>query len=216
MKLSERLKASIRRRSGNVILRSELAGLGSASQLSVALRDLQREGVLRRLGSGVYVKTQVDSVTGEPVVVQGLESLAQEAFEKLGMPVRVVPCGHRQSKKVRVEVIGAYRFSRHLSLGTCSIAYEAAPAEAKGAARNSVVSVAEKVRAMAKRHKVAYAATAVDRWAETATRLAGNRVRSGKTENLLQALHRSGKVDKKEMTKLLVQHLREEKGVRSV
>lgn len=56
MKLADRMRQSIQRRSGHVVLRAELVPLGSASQVSQALKTLQHDGELLRLGAGVYAK----------------------------------------------------------------------------------------------------------------------------------------------------------------
>lgn len=65
MKLADRMRQSIRRRSGHVVLRAELAPLGGASQVSQALKTLQRDGELLRLGAGVYAKACRDESTHE-------------------------------------------------------------------------------------------------------------------------------------------------------
>lgn len=49
MKLEERIRRSIKRRAGNVILRSEFTWMGSASQISMVLKNLQDKGMLIRI-----------------------------------------------------------------------------------------------------------------------------------------------------------------------
>ena len=85
MKLADRLARSIKRRSGNVILRSEIAKLGSATQLASALNTLIKRGVIVRIGSGLYAKTRTSSVTGAQVPAGSLETLAAEALGKMGI-----------------------------------------------------------------------------------------------------------------------------------
>ncbi|MBS0340428.1 MAG: hypothetical protein JSS56_07860 [Proteobacteria bacterium] len=82
MNIQDRMRMSIRRRAGNVVLRSELAGQGSASQVSYALQVLQRQGDLIRLGSGVYAKGQRDSQTGIVRPLADFETLVAEAVSK--------------------------------------------------------------------------------------------------------------------------------------
>jgi predicted transcriptional regulator of viral defense system len=89
MTLIERLTRSIKQRPGNVVLRNDVASFGSASQISEALRRLQERGVLARIGTGVYAKTRVSSVTGAVIPAGSLESLAMEALQKLGVEVKV-------------------------------------------------------------------------------------------------------------------------------
>lgn len=87
MKLEERLIRSVRKRAGNVVLRADVAKLGSASQLSEALRALQKRGLLVRIGTGIYAKTRVSSATGAVIPAGSLESLSQEALQRLGVRV---------------------------------------------------------------------------------------------------------------------------------
>jgi len=83
MKLADRMRQSIRRRSGHVVLRAELARLGSASQISEALKTLQRDGELLRLGAGVYAKARRDESTHEVTPVVDVETLGREVAHKL-------------------------------------------------------------------------------------------------------------------------------------
>ena len=87
MRLTERIRRSIANRNGNVILRSELVALGSPSQLSRALSELMDEGCLIRVGKGIYAKTRTNSFTGQPSPNGTLESIASEAFQKLGIEI---------------------------------------------------------------------------------------------------------------------------------
>src|SRR6218665_4031493 len=89
MKLEERMLRSVKQRSGNVVLRAELAGLGSASQVTEALKALQEKGVLVRMGPGVCAKTRPTAGTGAPIPAGSLETLAAEALPKLGVDVGV-------------------------------------------------------------------------------------------------------------------------------
>lgn len=66
-----------------MVLRAEPAALGSASQVSLALKDLQREGEQVRLGSGVYAKPSRDAGTGAVRPQADFETLAREAARKL-------------------------------------------------------------------------------------------------------------------------------------
>ena len=96
MKLTERLRQSVAKRHDTVILRREVANLGSASRISEALVTLQREGVLKRLGSGVYAKTE------GPLDTDWI-SVVKEAYGKFGLEVgsaSVTP------KKIEVQLLG--------------------------------------------------------------------------------------------------------------
>ena len=71
--------------------------------------------------------------------------------------------------------------------------------------------IAADIRALAKRHKVAYTETAIDAWARDITRLAGDDVSLDEIELLLIALQRAGHLSRPEALKLQVNYLREAK-----
>jgi len=227
MKLEDRMRQSIRRRAGNVVLRADLAGLGSPSQVTHALDALQRRGELLRIGSGVYAKATRDAGTdrGRPLV--DFESLAREAAQKFGVPWRprtLKASGNGPSEFV-IET-GERRISRKLSLDGQVVVFVSGRGRSAAASgkettgrrlRIPSAGVARFVQGLARRFKVAYVPNAMDQWAEAVTRLAGDEVHADDTEDLLVALKRSGKLSIDEMTLLLVNHLRERKqGVRSV
>jgi hypothetical protein len=86
--LEVRVKQAIQRNRSPVILRSELRGLGSSSQLSVALRALLDQGVLVRIGVGIYAKAKLSVLSGKPIPISPLEVLAPLALQKLGVKVQ--------------------------------------------------------------------------------------------------------------------------------
>jgi hypothetical protein len=69
----------------------------------------------------------------------------------------------------------------------------------------------ETIRALAERHKIAYAETATDAWARHVTRLAGDDVSLDKVELLLIALQRAGHLSRPDALRLQVSYLREAK-----
>ncbi|OXJ06547.1 hypothetical protein [Burkholderia sp. AU6039] len=220
MKLEDRMRLSIRRRTGQVMLRAELAGLGSASQVSCALKALQCDGELIRLGSGVYAKARRDPETGEVRPLADVETLAREVAGKLKFavdPKIVVSPGH-----ALVLDTGNRRVSRKLAVCGHDVTYvndRTRPIETRNGARLDIPTrgVAKFVHSLARKYRVRYTRTQTDQWAETVTRLAGDEVRSGPVQDLLIALKRAGKLSTDDMTALLVNYLRESRqGVRSV
>ncbi len=83
--LVHRLKRSLANRRDDVFLRAEFSAFGSPAQVSRALLALQDEGVLIRLGVGVYVKAKPSVLNGEPIPIKPLEVLAPEILAKLGI-----------------------------------------------------------------------------------------------------------------------------------
>lgn len=233
MKLKDRMRLSIRRRAGQVVLRADVAALGSASQVSLALKELQREGELIRLGAGVYAKAVRDAETGEPRSQAAFETLADEAARKLKLVSASAPVGGAEAvlpsegrgRSVVLDT-GRRRISRKLALGSRSVAYvndrvrrqkRRPGASSEAGPVIPTTDVAQFVRELADRHQITYTPTPTDRWAEAVTRLAGDEVRSGPVQDLLVALKRAGKLSADDMTALMVSYLRERKqGVRSV
>ena len=79
MKVIDRLRISIGRRSDQIILRSELVDICSPSQLTNALDQLIKEGCLMRVSSGVYAKrnTRSEGLAQSP---SGVQAMAAEVF----------------------------------------------------------------------------------------------------------------------------------------
>ena len=82
----QRLQRSIAARRGEVILRRDLKkDLGSRSQVNRSLKQLQEEDKLVRIGNGVYAKATASPLSGRPASRQGLEVLAAETLDRLGI-----------------------------------------------------------------------------------------------------------------------------------
>ncbi len=64
------------------------------------------------------------------------------------------------------------------------------------------------VRQLAKREGIVFAPTFADIWAKAVPKLAGDEVKSDKTDDLLVALTRAGKLSPRDMTRLVIAHHR--------
>lgn len=131
MKVQERMLLSIKKRTGNVILRSDVAGLGSPTQVSEALKGLQDKGVLVRIGTGVYAKTRRSSVTGAIIPAGSLETLAAETFRKLGVPLQTGSAAAAYNAGKTTQLPGTFvantgrrRISRKIAVGGRTVVYE--------------------------------------------------------------------------------------------
>lgn len=131
MKLQERMLRSIKQRAGNVILRTELAGMGSASQVTGALKALQEKGVLIRIGTGVYAKTRKSSITGAIVPAGSLETLASETLRKLGVQVTAGKAAAAYNSGKTTQLPGTFvantgrrRITRKIEVGGRRVVYE--------------------------------------------------------------------------------------------
>lgn len=72
----------------------------------------------------------------------------------------------------------------------------------------ALTPMARYVDALAKRLGVSYTPTYGDRWAFAVTRLAGDDVSSDRTDDLLVALTRAGKLSPTDMAKMAIEHHR--------
>ena len=72
-----------------VFLRSDFETFGTSTRVTRALQELIREGRIIRVGRGIYVKARLSSVTGNPVPVEPLETVAHKALEALGVDVQL-------------------------------------------------------------------------------------------------------------------------------
>ena len=81
MNLEGRIFQSLRPRRDGVLLRSDVAGFGSASQVSFALRALLARGQLVRLARGVYAKP-------DAVKALGVVALLSHARLRMKVPHR--------------------------------------------------------------------------------------------------------------------------------
>lgn len=122
---------SIEKSSGNVVLRSDVAGLGSATQVSKALKVLQENGVLVRIGTGVYAKTRKSSVTGARIPAGSLETLAAETFRRLGVSINAGSAAAAYNSGNSTQLPGAFvantgsrRISRKIVVGGRAVVYE--------------------------------------------------------------------------------------------
>jgi predicted transcriptional regulator of viral defense system len=122
---------SIQRRTSVVILRSELAGLASRSQLSRALKKLVEAGMLVRISHGVYAKTRFNKFLKRPAPAGTLESIAAEVFRKLGIDVGPGNLANEYNAGLSTQVpmlavvtTGRRRICRRIQVGSRSVSYE--------------------------------------------------------------------------------------------
>ena len=128
----QRLWRSIAARKGEVILRRDLKkGLGSRSQVNRGLKQLQEEGKLVRIGNGVYAKASLSPLSGRPAPRQGLEVLAVETLDRLGIKWRLGRARRLYNAGLTTQVpwrttfdTGRRRISRRLQVGKAVVNYE--------------------------------------------------------------------------------------------
>jgi len=129
--MRERLRRSIAARQGEVVLRRDLRGLGSASQVSRGLRQLVEDGKLVRIGMGIYAKATPSRLSGQPAPRQTLDVLAAETLDRLGIEWRQGKAQRLYNAGLTTQVpwrttfdTSPRRISRRLQVGKGVVEYE--------------------------------------------------------------------------------------------
>ncbi len=107
-----------------VFLRSDFESFGTSTRVTRALQELISEGRIIRVGRGIYVKARPSTVTGNPVPVEPLETVAHKALAALGVDVqlgtaaRAYVGGLTQDVPMNIAVdVGSSRVSRRIEFG---------------------------------------------------------------------------------------------------
>jgi len=131
LSVKERMSRSIALRKGEVILRSDFDAMGSASQISRALKALIDAGKIVRLGYGVYAKARPSVISGKPIARVTLAELAQETLQKLGVPAELgrAQKEYNAGKTTQIPVrttfnTGKRRITRKITVGISTVRYE--------------------------------------------------------------------------------------------
>ncbi|AUT64871.1 DUF6088 family protein [Paraburkholderia terrae] len=131
MKVEDRIVRSIAQRKGPVVLRSEVAPLGSSTQVGRVLSKLVDQGRLVRVSKGVFAKTRLNKFTGKPTPAGTFEVIAAETFRKL--KVEVLPGKltkeYNSGKTTQIPMdsvvsTGKRRISRKIQVGNREVKYE--------------------------------------------------------------------------------------------
>ena len=131
MTLEHRVRRSIAMRSGVVVLRSELAPLGSAAQIGRVLARLIKSGKLVRVSKGAFAKTRINKFTGLPTPAGSLEQISSELFKKLGIETHPCALVAEYNSGVSTQIpatttvnTGRRRISRKITVGPRTLSYE--------------------------------------------------------------------------------------------
>lgn len=223
MKLETRMRQSIQKRTGTLILRSDVASLGSPTQVTHALDVLIQKGELIRLTRGLYAKTDLSNI--EPRPRGSITTIIREAANKLGLIIHNDLSKEISNNDEKGEILVETenpRIERKIFVDGKVIhfrSYKKRAADSNKLIDKTIPTsgVAKYVSTLAKKHNITYSVNPMDTWAQTVTRLAGDVVKPDHIEDLIIALKRAGKISKKEVAALTVNYLRETKrGVRSV
>jgi hypothetical protein len=131
MRVEDRIVCSIKHRKGVVILRSEVALLGSKAQVGSVLAKLVNEGMLVRVSKGVYAKTRRNKFTGQLTPAGTFESIAAETFRKLRIEVTPGRLAREYNAGTTTQIpmdtvvsTGKRRIIRKIRVGSRAVTYE--------------------------------------------------------------------------------------------
>lgn len=222
MKIIDRLKRSLSQRRDRLILRSEWAGMCSPSQLTNALNQLIKEGLLIRVSSGVYAKGRAGA---NEAALSGVEvqALTSEAFKKLGRTIQSARTQSDQNQDVLLVDGGRHRLSRQFRWGKASVEY-AGQKKARTVPSKAISlpddlnalplkNVSAFVQRFAMSRDVHFKRSGLDQWAEAVTRASGDDVSLDETGKLLVALKKKHLINGRQMARLMSNHLSEHRGV---
>jgi hypothetical protein len=131
VKLEDRIVRSIKQRKGVVILRSEVAPLGSTAQVGRVLSKLVADGKLVRVSKGVFAKTRINKFTGKLAPAATFERIAAETFRKLNVRVQPGQLAREYNAGATTQIpmdgvvsTGARRITRKIQVGSRTVKYE--------------------------------------------------------------------------------------------
>jgi len=120
--LKSKVATKISRSKREVFLRADFEKLAGYDQVGRALRQLTKDGVLVKIGYGLYAKSRPNRITGKPMLAAegGFCQVAEEALSRLGIswqPSRSVREYQAGSSQIpaNAEVIINERFNRRIA-----------------------------------------------------------------------------------------------------
>jgi len=125
-----KVRSFIEKLSGDVVLRSEVAKLGSPRQVSRALKKLVEEGAITKLGYGVYAKLNRSPLVKRPFLQAGFSSVTKEALNKLkvewemGLAEKAYNAGLTTQIPVNATMRLKSRFNRKLAYRGMKLEFE--------------------------------------------------------------------------------------------
>jgi len=88
MNITDRIKRSVQRRHELVLRPADFQAFGSEASVKRALKELVDQGLLVRLGVGLYAKAKRSVLSGQPIPACPLEVLGPMALAWLGVELR--------------------------------------------------------------------------------------------------------------------------------
>lgn len=121
LSLKSKVATKISRSKREVFLRTDFETLAGYDQIGRALRQLTSDGVLVKVGYGLYARARPNRITGKPMLAAkgGFTQVAEEALSRLGVkwePSKSVLDYQSGSTQIpaNAEVIIFERFNRRI------------------------------------------------------------------------------------------------------
>jgi len=126
MTIQDRLETRIKRAKRSVFMRSDFADIADYDQVGRGLRNLVRDGLLLKIGYGLYVRARVYRITGAlmPDNLAGNDGVLIEVMERLGVDYQLDDLslkslsGENTQIPASVKIIPkSSRFTRKIAVG---------------------------------------------------------------------------------------------------
>lgn len=131
MSLFARITSAVSTAESDIFLTRDFKSMGSSAQITRVLRRLLEDGLLVRIGLGIYVRAKISVLTKRPIPVRPISVIAPEIFERLGVEiwpsraVREYNAGRTTQIPVHLVInTGNRRIRRIIRFGKQQVRYE--------------------------------------------------------------------------------------------
>jgi len=179
----------------------------------VALRKLIADGVLIRLGEGVYAKAS-RAEHGNSVLAAEPQVIIEEVLRKLDVKPESVCIEEGPRKRVIVDSLDR-KIDRHLAIGDLQVDIVTSTAMAKAdflpqdAGSFPRRNVGKYIAVLARRHRISPRRNGLDRWTEAVSRAAGDSVELDTVGRFLAKLRQQHVISGKQMAHLMNNYMTE-------
>ena len=99
-----KVKMRVKRSRDPVFLRREFNELGSRTQVGTALKELVKNGILTKIGYGIYARNRISRYTKQTIPEQSVPDLAKIALRKLGYELALTEAEYLYDQNVSTQV----------------------------------------------------------------------------------------------------------------